>query len=109
MKLNKFISVCLASAVLITAFSGCGKQNSENNAMTFVDTDEKLTITWLGFPGNAGSEEGSPAELALEEKFNVDLVFEYFPSTAKRDTQYALLLAEGKYPDKTTDSHNHIH
>lgn len=110
-KMRRILALCLATGMVLTA---CGTSNPKGD-VTDVSSPNPVTSE---VTSSENSETKEPTVLTvwvqeyakrdynecmqtifLEEKFNVDLVFEYFPSTAKRDTQYALLLAEGKYPD----------
>lgn len=114
-KKQRVLALCLVSGLVMTA---CG--TSETKETTPAVTAAKKEVSQTAAPVAAPEAQGTaePTVLTvwvqeyaerdynvclqttyLEEKFNVDLVFEYFPSTAKRDTQYALMLAEGEYPD----------
>lgn len=98
MKMKKRICALLASAIAIGSLAGCGGGGGSIQTENYQDSDEKLTITWLGFPLNAGAQEGSIPEKALEEKFNVDikpLFYEYNNFNDKK----TMLMAGGEVPD----------
>ena len=100
MKMKKILGVLLASVMLIGMLAGCGPKEQELSgvAAQYVDTDEKLTLSWLGFPGWEAAKEGTASELVLEEAFNVDikpLFYEY----GKFNDQKLNLFASGETPD----------
>lgn len=72
--MKKALSIALALIFAIGMLAGCGSGTATSEAeKNFSETDEKLTLEWLGYPILAGCEEGTQSELLLEEKFNVDI------------------------------------
>jgi len=100
MKTKKILSIALALVFAIGMLAGCagggGAQKVDISA--FEDTDETLAITWLGYPGLAGCEEGKPSELLLEEKFNVEITPLFAEYNGYNDKKNAFLQA-GDIPD----------
>lgn len=88
---KKVIAAGLAVSML-ASLASCGKKVAD------VSDDEKMTITWLGYPINPLSEEGSYVEKLLEEKFNVEIKPIFLDSTNYRDKK-ALLASGGEIPD----------
>lgn len=99
MKMKKLLSACLALVMAAGMLSGCGNGGSGSDAAEqYQDSDEKLTITWLGYPRNPGASEGSVPELALEEKFNVDIKPLFYEENKFNDKK-TMLMAGGEIPD----------
>lgn len=88
--MKRVVSILLAIAVLLS-FAGCGKDNASTSG-------EKLTITWMSYPMNQSAEEGTPAELLIEEKFNVELKPIFYANQSYNDKK-TMLLAGGEVPD----------
>ena len=93
MKAKKFLSITLALVMAIGMLSGCGNSAGSEAAKNFSETDEKLTLNWLGYPILSGAEEGSVPELALEEKFNVDIKPMLYEQTNFNDKKTMLMAA----------------
>lgn len=89
--LKKIVSIGIASTMLVSLAS-CGSKVED------VSDDDVMTITWLGYPINPLSEEGSYVEKLLEEKFNVEIEPIFLDSSNYRDKK-ALLASGGEIPD----------
>ncbi len=99
MKMKRILGVILAAIMLIGTLAGCGPDNELSEAAKkYVDTDEKLTLSWLGHPGCEGKGGDSAPELLLEEKFNVDIE-PIFYGWGETNQKKVLLLASGTTPD----------
>ena len=100
MKMKKILSIALALVFAIGMLTGCagGGAVSDADISAFVDTDEKLTISWLSYPVLAGCEEGFPSELLIEDKFNVDMKPIFAEYDGYNDKKNALLQS-GDIPD----------
>ncbi|MBO5930217.1 MAG: hypothetical protein J6Q27_02845, partial [Clostridia bacterium] len=98
MKMKKLLSLTVAIVMAIGMLSGCGNGSSGSNTEKFAETDEKLTLTWLGFPRLGGAPEGTTPELLLEEKFNLEIKPLFYEET-KYEEKSSLLLAGGEIPD----------
>lgn len=98
MKMKKLLCASLAVVMAVGMLSGCGNGGSGVNTEEFKDTDEKLTLSWLGYPRSAGAQEGTPSELLIEEKFNVELKPLFYEET-KFEEKRTMLLAGGEIPD----------
>ena len=98
MKMKKLLCASLAVVMAIGMLSGCGNGGSGSNTEQFKDTDEKLTLSWLGYPRLPGAEEGTAPELLLEKKFNVELKPLFYEEN-KYEEKKAMLLAGGEIPD----------
>lgn len=98
MKMKKLLSIAIALVLAVGMLAGCGQNGGSGAAENFSETDEKLTLTWLGYTSNPGSEEGTAAELLLEEKFNVDIKPMYWEETSFQDKK-TMLMAGGEIPD----------
>lgn len=98
MKMKKLVCMSLALVMAIGVLSGCNNGSTTSNTEKFETTDEKLTLSWLGYPNNAGAEEGTAPELLIEERFNVELK-PLFYETTKYEEKRAMLLAGGEIPD----------
>lgn len=114
-KMQRILALCLAAGMTVTACGG-GAEEKETTAAATTKAQAAAPAATAAPADNAGSAEPTVltvwvqenqfrdyndnlATAYIEEKFNVDLVFEYYPMSAKRATQYSLMLAEGKYPD----------
>ncbi len=98
MKMKKIISIALALVFAIGMLAGCGGGYTSEAAKNFSETDEKLTIQWLGYATLTGCEEGTKPELILEEAFNVDIKPLFYESTSFNDKK-TMLMAGGDIPD----------
>ncbi len=100
MKTKKILSVALALILAIGMLAGCAGGNGAQKVdiSAFEDTDETLALTWLGYPGLAGCEEGKPTELLLEDKFNVEITPLFAEYNGYNDKKNAFLQA-GDIPD----------
>ena len=99
MKKTKITAMCLVTAMVTTVLSGCGKKGEESTSVKdFTDTDEKLTIKWLGYPRNPGAEEGSVPETTLEKTFNVELEPLFYEENKYNDKK-TMLMSGGEIPD----------
>lgn len=98
MKMKKLLCVAIALVLAVGMLAGCGGNGGSGAAENFSETDEKLTLTWLGYTTNPGAEEGSAAELLLEEKFNVDIKPMFWEETNFNDKK-TMLMAGGEIPD----------
>lgn len=100
MKMKKILSIALALTLAIGMLAGCSGGVDETSAdiSAFVDTDETLSISWLGFPGLAGAVEGLPSELLIEDRFNVEITPIFAENSNYNDKKNALLQS-GEIPD----------
>ncbi len=100
MKMKKVLSIALALILAIGMLAGCGGGSGVEQAdiSAFVETDEKLEISWLGYAVLPGVEEGTAPELLLEDKFNVELK-PIFTESAKYTDKKNALLQSGEIPD----------
>ncbi len=98
MKMKKILSIALALVLAIGMLAGCGGGGQQVDISSFEDTDETLAISWLGYPGLAGCEEGLPSELLLEDKFNVEITPIFAEYNGYSDKKNALLQS-GDIPD----------
>ena len=97
--MKKALSIALALILAIGMLAGCGGGKTTSEAeKNFSETDEKLTLTWLGYPILAGCEEGTAGELLLEEKFNVEIEPMFYEQTNFNDKK-TMLMAGGEIPD----------
>lgn len=94
------LSMTLALVLAIGALTGCsgGGGVEQADISAFVETDEKLELSWFGYYTLPGIEEGTAPELLLEEKFNVEVKPIFTESTKFTDKKNALLQA-GDIPD----------
>lgn len=98
MKMKKVLSIALAVVFAIGMLAGCNGGEQSELAKSYVDSDETLALTWLGYPTLAGCEEGTDTELLLEEKFNVEIT-PLFYEQAKFNDKKTMLMAGGDIPD----------
>lgn len=101
MNLKKSLSITLILLIAIGMLAGCGNGGSnveQTDISAFVETDEKLEISWLGYAVLPGVEEGTAPELLMEEKFNVELKPIFTESSKYTDKKNALLQS-GEIPD----------
>lgn len=99
MKMKKILSIALALILVIGMLAGCGgKKIEQADISQFTDTDEKLTLEWLGYATLSGCEEGTAPELLLESKFNVEIKPIFADGTTYTDKKNALLQS-GDIPD----------
>lgn len=98
MKMKKVLSIALVIVLAIGMLAGCGGGSTSEAAKNFSETDEKLTLEWLGYAVLPGCEEGTVPELALEEKFNVDIKPLFYESEKFNDKK-TMLMAGGDIPD----------
>ncbi len=99
MKMKKTLSIALALIFAIGMLAGCNGGTATSEAeKNFSETDEKLTLEWLGYPILSGCEEGTQAEILLEEKFNVDIKPLFYEETKFNDKK-TMLMAGGDVPD----------
>ena len=99
MKMKKILSIAVALVLTIGMLAGCGNGATVSEAeKNFSETDEKLTLEWLGYPVLPGCSEGTQAELLLEERFNVDIKPLFYESEKFNDKK-TMLMAGGEIPD----------
>ena len=101
MKMKKLLCIALTLVLAIGALAGCTVGTVEETTAdisAFVDNDEKLTLSWLGYAQLAGCTEGTAPELLMEEKFNVDIK-PIFAEAAKYTDKKNALLQAGDIPD----------
>jgi len=98
MKMKKILSIALALVLAIGMLAGCNGGVQQADISSFEDTDETLALSWLGYPGLAGCEEGLPTELLLEDKFNVEITPIFAEYKGYNDKKNALLQS-GDIPD----------
>lgn len=99
MKMKKLLSIAIALVLAVGMLAGCAGGNGGSDATeNFSETDEKLTLKWLGYTSNAGSDEGSLAETLLEEKFNVEIEPMFWEESNFQDKK-TMLMAGGEIPD----------
>lgn len=88
--MKKIFALIMALSITLT-FVGCGKKSTSENG-------GDKTISWLGYPMNQSAEEGTDAELLLEEKFGVDIKPIFYANQSYNDKK-TMLLASGDIPD----------
>ena len=101
MKMKKALSIALALVFAIGMLAGCSAGTLEETSAdisAFVDNDEKLDITWLGYAMLAGCTEGQATELLFEEEFNLNIT-PVFAEYAKYTDKKNALLQSGDIPD----------
>ena len=99
MKMKRLLSASIAAVMTIGLLAGCGGGgNTSTGTESFEDTDEKLTLKWLGYPRNPGAEEGTIPETTLEEKFNVEIEPLFYEENKYQDKK-VMLMAGGEIPD----------
>lgn len=101
MKMKKALSIALALVFAIGMLAGCSVGTVEETTAdisAFVDNDEKLDITWLGYAMLAGCTEGKATELMYEEEFNMNITPIFAEYESYIDKKNALLQA-GDIPD----------
>ncbi len=99
MKMKKIMCTVLALILAVGALAGCGSGTVKSEAeKNFAETDEKLTLEWLGYATLAGCSEGTQSELLLEERFNVDIKPLFYEATNFNDKK-TMLMAGGDIPD----------
>lgn len=91
MKMKRIVAIVMALSLMLALVS-CGKKE------TNVSENGKMTITWLGYPNNQSAEEGTDAELLLEEKFGVEIKPIFYANQNYNDKK-TMLLASGDIPD----------
>lgn len=98
--MKKLLCITLALVLAISMLAGCGGGDDDYSAdiSAFADTDETLSISWLGYPVFAGSSEGLPTELLLEDKFNVEIEPIFAEYNNYNDKKNALMQS-GDIPD----------
>lgn len=99
MKMRKVLCATLAAVMAIGMLAGCNNGKSSSSvAENYKDTDEKLTLKWLGYPVSAGAEEEGYTENLLEEKFNVEIEPLFYEENKYNDKK-TMLMAGGEIPD----------
>ena len=101
MKMKKALSIALALVFAIGMLAGCNGGTLEDTSAdisAFVDNDEKLDVTWLGYAKLAGCTEGQATELLFEEEFNLNITPIFAEYSSYTDKKNALLQA-GDIPD----------
>lgn len=101
MKMKKALCIALALVFAIGMLAGCNGGTLEETSAdisAFVDNDEKLDITWLGYAKLAGSLEGGATETMYEEEFNLNIT-PIFAEAAKYTDKKNALLQSGDIPD----------
>lgn len=100
MKMKKALCIALALVLAIGMLAGCGGTTEDTAAdiSAFVDTDEKLEISWFSYPGFTSGSEGKPSELLLEKEFNVEIKPIFSDWAGVTDKKNALLQS-GDIPD----------
>lgn len=98
MKMKRILSASIAGIMAIGLLAGCNGGNTTSNSEQFQDSEEKLTLKWLGNPTNAGASEGSVPETTLEERFNVEIEPLFYENNKFNDKK-TMLMAGGEIPD----------
>lgn len=100
MKMKKLICMSVAVVMAVGMLAGCGEKkiSTSDAAQNFSETDEKLTLKWLGYPRNPGANEGGAAETAIEERFNVEIEPLFYEENKFNDKK-TMLMAGGEIPD----------
>ncbi|MBP3360019.1 MAG: extracellular solute-binding protein [Clostridia bacterium] len=90
--MKKKILALTALLAAAAALTGCGGKTDQ------AADGGKMTISWLGVPYNSSAQEGTDAELMLEEKFNVEIKPIFYASANYNDKK-TMLMAGGETPD----------
>ena len=98
MKMKRLLSASIAAVMVIGMLAGCGGNGGSDAAEQFSDSQDTLTLKWLGYPRNPGAEEGTLPEQILEEKFNVDIKPMFYEENKFNDKK-TMLMAGGEIPD----------
>lgn len=101
MKMKKILCIAIAFVMVVGLFAGCESgilEDTGADISAFVDNDEKLELSWLGYAMLAGCEEGTASELLMEDKFNVEIKPIFTEAGNYTDKKNALLQA-GDIPD----------
>ncbi len=98
MKFRKLLSLAVAIIMVVGVLAGCNGNGGSSAAENYKDNDETLTLKWLGYPLNPGAEEGTIPELAIEERFNVDIKPMFYEQSNYNDKK-TMLMAGGEVPD----------
>ena len=99
MKMKRLLSASIAAVMAVGMLAGCnGNGGSSGSGEKFADSQDTLTLKWLGYPRNPGAEEGTLPEKVLEEKFNVDIK-PLFYEEKKFNDKKTMLMAGGEIPD----------
>lgn len=102
MKIKKVLSIALALILAIGMLAGCGgnggSEIEQADISAFVETDEKLELSWLSYTTLSGCTEGTAPELLIEDKFNVEMKPIFAEGSKYTDKKNALLQA-GDIPD----------
>ncbi|MBR4874411.1 MAG: extracellular solute-binding protein [Clostridia bacterium] len=98
MKMKKIICASVALIMAVGMLAGCGNGSHSEAAENFSESNETLTIKWLGYPKNPGAEAGGLAETAIEEKFNVEIEPIFYEENKFNDKK-TMLMAGGEIPD----------
>ncbi len=100
MKMKRLLSASIAAVMVVGMLAGCngGNGGSSDAGEQFADSQDTLTLKWLGYPRNPGAEEGTLPEKVLEEKFNVDIKPLFYEENKFNDKK-TMLMAGGEIPD----------
>lgn len=91
--MKKFIISILVLSMLSASLAACGQKEQKTDL-----SEEKLEITWMGVPYNPSAQEGVQAELAIEERFNVEIKPIFLTSNNYNDKK-SMMMASGEIPD----------
>ena len=98
MKMKRLLSASIAAVMAVGLLAGCNGAGSSSGTEKFEDSEETLTLKWLGYHTNAGASEGTLPEQVLEEKFNVDIQPLFYEENKFNDKK-TMLMAGGEIPD----------
>lgn len=99
MKMKKILCAVLACVLAFGMLAGCGGNGGYSEAAeNFKDSDETLTLKWLGYPIIPGAEEEGYSENLLEETFNVEIQPLFYEENKYNDKK-TMLMAGGEIPD----------
>ena len=91
--MKKTIISILLISMLAGSLSACIQKEQKTDS-----SEEKLEITWMGVPYNPSAQEGVQAELAIEERFNVEIKPIFLTSNNYNDKK-SMMMASGEIPD----------
>lgn len=99
--MKKALSIALALVLAIGMLAGCGgggETVEQADISAFVETDEKLEISWLSYYTLSGCGEGTASEKLIEDTFNIEMK-PIFAESAKYNDKKNALLQSGDIPD----------
>ena len=87
---KKIIALALAATMCIGILTGCSTKRTNSGNIN--------EITWMGYPTNSSSQEGTFPEQLLENKFGVDIK-PYFLPYGNYNDKKTMMISGGEIPD----------